>query len=1047
MLLEKILHCFLLLWSFILTVTAFHPAANLYSFYSGPQPQSNSEKPTARHKNHCAYVVEKTVSFTVQDGAAPFMKAMKCAWGQKCPTTKYRMYYKPMYKVAYKTVTELEWKCCPGYTGVGCTEGYGMKARPLFNGPMPAQKGPMPPFKGQMPMQKGPMPPFIGPMHMQKGPSSPFKGPMPMQKGPMPPFKGPMPMQKGPMPSFKGPMPIQKGPMPSFKGPMPMQKGPMPSFKGPMPMQKGPMPSFKGPMPMQKGPVHSFKRPMSAQKGPMPSYKRPNASQKGHIPSYKGQYPHPNVNGNPWIQPQAPTNGIIGYPVPNTGPSSQDPPIESYPEHQEPEVDYPEPVIEPQDLGHDIIPEENEPVTDYQDPQPDHQTSTTVESETEPIRNAQVPSGGSETNQEHDDNNIEDERLDRIEEDVQRLSLGLETLRGTVTGLEDSLRASLREDANRMLTALISAAPSPISAPSLSRDSTVGFGDLPGGAPDIEGSDVVGHFPNLVDLTEKVTELRAELVAKSSELEKLRGAVVSQNTTLQRLSGGSVNLNQTEIQKALETMVESKMSEARVTILDGFEKRVESAEERCESRMAEVRLQCKEESLDGQDQIEQVLDIRAERLRAELQKLQAQLQDLEPEEGCCIAISGLTERVIYMEQSVEGLNESQTHLRAEIGGHKDHIDGMLEGRLAYVESKLNIAFNQEETNINKSEPDNLEVQLEGKIKALETRLLAAVEELGNVTAPTLLEGQAVPSLETEVELLRRRVEDDLDHLQKQLKSMEVLCTSACVPQPVLTGYAAPLATDEDKHEDNLKEMNEKLDLQVQKLNNLNATLYNLLVQLAKKQEEVDLQGEVTLLKVTVNSVNRSICGLQDSLGSVIKEVGHTNLTWQEREERLAQQVKGVVQLVGRQASMLGTGERKLTRLKGELHDLRRKVAGELQGCRSTALGVQKEVTEVGGRVARVEGQCGGLAHLSDDLERIRGELEKQSDGYLSHVNSTLVNHSHQLSELRDSIQNCTGTSGPSKIVATTQQTAEQHTTEPTHPRGDQFAVPTQHKGD
>uniref|UniRef100_A0A673GH46 Elastin microfibril interfacer 3a n=1 Tax=Sinocyclocheilus rhinocerous TaxID=307959 RepID=A0A673GH46_9TELE len=721
MLLEINLHCFLLFWSSFLTVAAFQPAPNRYSLYSGPHPL-----------NHCAYVVEKTVSFTIQDGAAPFMKPEynKCAWGQKCPTIKYRMYYKPMYKVAYKTMTELEWKCCPGYAGVGCTAVYGMKARPLFTGPLP---------------------------------------------------------------------------------------------KGPGPMQKGPMPSFKGPNPSQKGPV------------------------------------------------------------------------------------------------------------------------------------------------------IEDERLDRIEEDVQRLSLGLETLRGTVTGLEDSLRVSLREDANRMLTALISAGPSPIAAPSLSRDSSVGFGDLPGGAPDIEGSDVVGQFPNLVDLAEKVSELRAELVAKASEMEELRGAVVGHNNTLQRLSNRSVNLTQTHFQKALETMVESKMSDARVAILDGFEKRVESAEERCEGRMAEVRLQCKEERLDGQEQIEQVLDIRAIGLRTELQKLQAQLRDLEPEEGCCIAISGLTERLIYVEQSVGGFNESQIHLRAELGGHKDHIEGMLEGRLGYMESKMNIALNQEE-------------------------------------------GQAVPTLETEVESLRRRVEDDLDRLQKQLKSIEVMCTSSCVPQPVLTGYVAPLGTEDEGSEDNHKEMNGKLDLQVERLNNLNATLHNLLVQLAEKQEEWrSLQGEVTLLKVSVNSVNRSLCGLQESLGSVIREVGQTNFTWQEREERLAQQVKGVVQLVGRQASMLGTGERKLTRLKGELQDLRRRVAGELQGCRSTALGVQKEVTEVGGRVARVEGQCGGLAHLADDLERIRGELERHSDGYLSHVNSTLVNHSHQLSELRDSIQNCTGTSGSTRI--------------------------------
>lgn len=630
---------------------------------------------------------------------------------------------------------------------------------------------------------------------------------------------------------------------------------------------------------------------------------------------------------------------------------------------------------------------------------------------------------------------------------MQRLSLGLETLRGTVTGLEDSLRASLREDANRMFTALISAGPSPIAAPSLSRDTSVGFGDLPGGAPEIEGSDVVGQFPNLVDLAEKVSELRAELVAKASELEELRGAVVGHNNTLQSLSNGSVNLTQTHFQKALETMVESKMSEAWVAILNGFEKRVESAEKRCEGHMAEVHLQCKEERLDGQEQIEQIVDIRAVGLRTKLQKLQAQLRDLELEEGCCIAISGLTERLIHVEQSVGGLNESQINLRAELGGHMDHIEGMLEGRLGYVESKMNIALNQEEASINKRVPSNLHGQLE----ALESRLLAAVEELGNVTAPILLEGQAVPTLETEVELLRIRVEDDLDRLQKQLKSIEVMCTSSCVPQPVLTGYVAPLGTEDEGSEDNHKEMNGKLDLQVERLNKLNATLHNLLIKLAEKQEEAGLQGEVTLLKVSVNSVNRSLCGLQESLGSVIREVGQTNLTWQEREERLAQQVKGVVQLVGRQASMLGTGERKLTRLKGELQDLRRRVAGELQGCRSTALGVQKEVTEVGGRVARVEGQCGGLAHLADDLERIRGELERHSDGYLSHVNSTLVNHSHQLSELRDSIQNCTGPSGSTRIagdnLAATHQMAEQHTTEPSHPRGDQFAVPTQYRGD
>lgn len=68
--------------------------------------------------------------------------------------------YKPLYKVAHKTVTELEWRCCPGFSGYGCMEGHPfyqhpIKMMPPFNGP--SMKGPQfqgPPYKG--PMFKGP---------------------------------------------------------------------------------------------------------------------------------------------------------------------------------------------------------------------------------------------------------------------------------------------------------------------------------------------------------------------------------------------------------------------------------------------------------------------------------------------------------------------------------------------------------------------------------------------------------------------------------------------------------------------------------------------------------------------------------------------------------------------------------------------------------------------------------------------------------------------------------------------------------------------------
>ncbi|PWA31885.1 hypothetical protein CCH79_00006491 [Gambusia affinis] len=61
---------------------------NLFTIHQGLSPHQEQLKPTSRHKNHCAYVTEKTVSFTVQDGAAPYVKAEynKCSWAKKCPT-------------------------------------------------------------------------------------------------------------------------------------------------------------------------------------------------------------------------------------------------------------------------------------------------------------------------------------------------------------------------------------------------------------------------------------------------------------------------------------------------------------------------------------------------------------------------------------------------------------------------------------------------------------------------------------------------------------------------------------------------------------------------------------------------------------------------------------------------------------------------------------------------------------------------------------------------------------------------------------------------
>lgn len=375
--------------------------------------------------------------------------------------------------------------------------------------------------------------------------------------------------------------------------------------------------------------------------------------------------------------------------------------------------------------------------------------------------------------------------------------------------------------------------------------------------------------------------------------------------------------------------------------------------------------------------------------------------------GCCDQINDLSQRTLRLEESIKDLTESQRQLQTTLRLQTTDLKTMLDTRLRDVEGCLNI------TEQGKAESydcvggtgylDGFKTLLEGKLKSLEKRVFVAVEELSNATSPAPLEGQVVPALGTEVDNVRRRMEAGLDGVQKQLTDLELLCTSACsVPSPDV----ALIQTEMEDCKEMEKKISERLDTHADMLDHLNSTLHGLLVQIAQEDQEGLIQGEITLLKINVNSVNRTLKGLRDSMHLFTHEMGHVNSTWQERQQRLVTQVHGIAQLVGQQGALLGAGERRLVQLKGELQGLRRRLSGELQGCRGTALDAHREVMGVESRVAQVEGQCSSLGELADQLERIRAELESHSDSYLAQVNGTLASHTQQLAQLKNGLKEC-----------------------------------------
>ncbi|XP_031421775.1 EMILIN-3 [Clupea harengus] len=811
----------LLVLSLVDAKGTFYGAPYRYNLYKGGvNPHHyNPVKPMTRHKNHCAYIVQRNITCTMQDGMATYVKAeytTKCIWGQKCPVLMYRTFFKPKYKVGYKTVTELEWRCCPGYTGENC-----------FDGPTSLPDAMLPPFKGALPR-----------------------------------------------PAVKG---YPRG------------------------------------------------QPKGSEPRPVPG---------GHLEPGK---PYPVPGGQPDGRPQIPT-GHLPSGGPNYGPK----------------------------VG------------------------------------------------------VSGERLDRMEDDLRRMAQGLDTLNGMVTGLEDRLRVSLRDDTNKLLTTLLSGAP-----PRLPPDSSVGFGVIPDGNLDglSGGSSDGGGFLGYGELVGRVTEVKDELRVKSDMLDEIQGMVMGHDGQLRRLMegatgrplpGGAVN------HRLLEDMLDARLAGVRAEILDGFEKRLLEMEGHCEDRIGQVRKQCEKEHLNGQEQMQQSLDGRETGLRKEMGHLQAQIQGLTLTDSCCGQVNSLSQRVLLLEESVKGLTESQRQLQVALSDQTIHIEAILETRLDDMEDRINTTTTERGPGGPDGWPPGLPTSLDGfntlldeKLKVLEERLFVAVEELSNATAPALLEGHVVPALETEIESVRRRVEADLDGVQKQLTDLELLCTSSCSPSSgggEDGGRQTGMVTADDCEEVD-KKVSGRLDSHDNQLEHFNRTLQGMLTRITEAEESGMVEGEITLLKINVNSVNRTLKGLRESVGVIAREVGHANSTWQHREERLANQVHGITQLVGRQASMLGAGERRLIQLKGELQGLRRRLAGELQGCRSTALGVQKEVLAVDSRVAQVEGQCSGMSDLADELERIRGELESHSDHFLARVNGTLTSHTQQLAQLKDGLQECRDKNG------------------------------------
>ncbi|XP_060105285.1 EMI domain-containing protein 1 isoform X2 [Heteronotia binoei] len=107
--------------------------------HSGSSTWTHAGLQYASRRNWCSYTVTRTVSCHVQNGTYLQRVFQSCRWPMGCTGGSYRTIVRPTYKQAYKTVTALEWKCCPGHTGANCEAGVGQQIKTESVGYLDAQ--------------------------------------------------------------------------------------------------------------------------------------------------------------------------------------------------------------------------------------------------------------------------------------------------------------------------------------------------------------------------------------------------------------------------------------------------------------------------------------------------------------------------------------------------------------------------------------------------------------------------------------------------------------------------------------------------------------------------------------------------------------------------------------------------------------------------------------------------------------------------------------------------------------------------------------------
>ncbi|XP_056679732.1 EMILIN-2 [Monodelphis domestica] len=594
----------------------------------------------------------------------------------------------------------------------------------------------------------------------------------------------------------------------------------------------------------------------------------------------------------------------------------------------------------------------------------------------------------------------QDKKIQVLEDKVSRLTRTVLDLQSSIAGVNENLKHAVQDDASKMLASWLNSLHNPPGP-----DSVVGGETETVQLPGLLG----GKESGMKDIKSELAEVKDVLKTKSDKLEELDGKVKGCEGQLKQLQeaaqGPTVTIPTNEFYQAY---VDSKFEALKEELMEGIDRKMADLKNSCEYKLTGLQQQCDDYGSSYLGMIE-LIGEKETSLRKEINDLRAQIQTPSKQPDCCNHDKTVDfgQQIKDLDQKIERVAEATRMLNGRLDNEFDHLtvpepDESFDERWNELDARINVTeknaeehcFYIEETlrgTIN-GEVDDLKQLLDQKIQSLEDRLGSSLLEIANGTDVKVINLESVlPGSGN------GQVTTELNHLKNKIQDVENLCLQNL--------QGSQVAEDTDSKKRSEQKTDDTSDL----LKALNDTMYRKFREVEFNIQKV--QVDLSLIFSHLNDTEKDIKNLEGGLNNCQEQLAGAISTCRKAEDSVSRRLDELERTTENPTPSQAPSGNCCRDLEVRLQGLQKQVLSDLDICKESAQGVQREIVVVGGRVSHVEKACSKLDSISGSLHRIKEGLNKHVTNLwncVSQMNGTIVAHSKDINSLKNSVQQITG---------------------------------------